>query len=254
MTSVDPSGHGRPDSDHATGAGLADGLLPDVAAALIAIRASGQLRRPREIRATGMLMDSGVDLPGADRRRLVAAATTGAGAWVDGAVVDEPLGSQRWLAWFPRPTGPRHAINVPSPIVARLGEQVHGVRLVRCHLAVRSWQAEALQAMANLARLDTGRRWLQRWADRGPDRVDAEARWATVVEVLGDDDGPDDARLVRGWAHGSRRGETQAELARLVGDDWPEEADRAATTLDSVAMTPGLDLRWSVGTPTVVAR
>jgi len=138
--------------------------------------------------------------------------------------------------------------------VALLGAQVHGVRLVRCHLAMRTWQAEALQAMANLAQFDTGRRWLQRWADRGPDRVDAQARWATVVEVLGDDDGTDVARLVRGWAHGSRREATQAELARLVRDDWPADADRAAATLDAVAVTPGLDLRWSVGTPTTVAR
>lgn len=230
------------------------GLVPDTVAALVAIRAAGNLRRPREIQATGMLARPGSGMPRQDRQRLVAAATAGGRAWIDGEMVDEDLGSRRWLAWFPRPTGPRHAVNVPSPVVEVLADQVPGVRLVRCHLAARAWQAEGLQALATLTQLDAGRRWAQRWAERGADEPDPTARWAVVVEVLGDDEGGDGARLVRGWAHGTGRSATAAALAHSLADGWPSDPDRAAGLLDAVAMTPGLDLRWSVGDPTTIAR
>ncbi len=251
--------HSRPDgvgADPAVDPGMVSdtGLMPDAAAALVAIRAAGNLRRPREIKATGMLARPGAGLPAQDRARLVAAATTGGRALVDGQMVEERLGSRRWLAWFPRPTGPRHAVNVPSPIVAVLADQIPGLRLVRCHLAVRAWQAEAIQTLANLVQLDAGRRWAQRWADRGAGVVDSTARWAVVVEVLGDDQGGDGPRLVRGWAHGTDRAATAAALAGQLTHGWPLDPDRAADILDAVAMAPGLDLRWSVGAPTTIVR
>lgn len=224
-------------------------LLPDAVAVLLAIRAAGRLVVPGEVRATGILDRPGAGWTRRDRARLVSAVSGGGRAWLDGRFVDEPVGSRRWLAWFPRPLGPHHAINVPSPAVAEITRHVPGLHLVRAHLAVRTWQAELLQAAGNLARFEAGRRRLRAWVERGPRSDDGTVRWATVVEVLGDDD-----RLVRGWAHGTGRDQTTDALALQLADVAWGDAEGAAAILDALATGPACDLRWSVGQPSQIER
>lgn len=238
------------------GTTLSTGMLPDVAAALVALRAVGRVERVREIRCTGILKRPEPGWSTFDRTRLVDAVCGPGRALIDGRFVDEALGERRWLAWFPQPLGPHHAVSVPSPVVELLAVRVPEVQLVRCHLAARAWQAELLQAMGNLARFEGGRRRLRRWAARGTDDVGDDARWATVVEVLGDGD-----LLVRGWAHGTHRRATAAALMAhgLTTEGSPDlmavtTARDAGRVLDAVAAEPSLDLRWSVGTPAPIVR
>lgn len=248
---------GRPgEIGSGVGTTLSTGMLPDVAAALVALRAVGHVERVREIRCTGILKRPDAGWSTFDRTRLVEAVCAGGQALIGGHFVDEPLGERRWLAWFPQPLGPHHAVNVPSPVVQLLAARVPGIQLVRCHLAVRAWQAELLQAMGNLAQFEAGRRRLRRWAARGSDDAGEDARWATVVEVLGDPD-----LLVRGWAHGTHRRATAAALvahgamtdptANVMDVSTPQDA---AHVLDAVAAETLLDLRWSVGTPAPIVR
>lgn len=219
-------------------------FVPDAIAVLVAIRAAGHLVAPRAVRCTGILDRPAGGWTRHQRARLVAAVSEGGRAWVDGELVDEPVGAQRWLAWFPRPLGPHHALNMPSPAVAAIVAAVPGLDLVRAHLAMRAWQAELLQAAGNLVGLETGRRRLRRWVERGSRDDDESARWATVVEVVGDDD-----QLVRGWAHGRRRDATTLAIARrLTAMPWGD-APAAAAILDDMAVGDDGDLRWSVGRP-----
>lgn len=219
-------------------------FVPDAVAVLVAIRAAGHLVRPREVRCTGILDRPAGGWTRHHRARMVAAVSQGGQAWVGGHLVTEPVGAQRWLAWFPRPLGPHHALNMPSPAVPAIVARVPGLELVRAHLAVRAWQAEVLQAAGNLVRFEAGRTRLRRWVERGGETDDETARWATVVEVVGDDD-----QLVRGWAHGRRRATTARAIARrLEAMPW-DDATSAAAVLDDVAVGDDGDLRWSVGRP-----
>lgn len=215
----------------------------DEVAWLVALRCIQRVGAARQVRLTGLLKRPAGGWSRGDRQRLVRAATAPVRAVVHGDRVEEPLGSHRWLAWFPRPIGPYHAINVPSAVVDRVARRVPGIELVRAHLAMRSWRAELVQAIGTATSTDRGRGLLQRWvAAGGPDAVPA-SRWACVVEVV-------DAEqlLVRGWAHGTDRAALGAALAE---EDTPSVSDgsAAAEVLDTLASHAATGLRWSVGTP-----
>lgn len=214
----------------------------DEVAWLVALRCIQRVGAARRVRLTGLLARPAGGWSRGDRRRLVRAATAPVPAVVHGDRVEEPLASQRWLAWFPRPIGPHHAINVPSVVVDRVARRVAEVELVRAHLAVRSWRAELVQAMSTVARTDRGRGLLERWVAAGRTGPVPASRWACVIEVV-------DAEqlLIRGWAHGTDR----AALATALADEDPPSVSDgavAAEVLDTLT-DHGTGLRWSVGTP-----
>lgn len=225
---------GRPDLAHAV----------DAVATLVALRSLDRVALPREVRATVLLERPRGGWAREDRSRLVDAASAPAVALVEGERIEEPLAASRWLAWFPRPLGPHHAVGMASPAVDWLAARCPQLRLVRMHVALRSWQAEAVQAMGNLGRTTRGSAWLQRWVARGGPLGDLPdgpaARWACVVEVVGAED-----LLVRGWAHGADR----PGLAALLADGRADVATGgpAADALDSLAGDEAL--RWSVADP-----
>lgn len=239
---------------HTPGTGAADGGRDDVeaqaatldgVALLVALRCLERVPLPRQVRMTGMVRRPGGGWSRADRCRVVAALGTGALAVVDGAVVEEVTAGQRWLAWFPRPVGPHHAVNMPSPVVGELHDRDPDLQLVRAHLAVRSWQAELLQAMGNLAATQWGLARLQRWAAHGAPGPPRPSRWACVVEVV-DVEG----MLVRGWAYGSDRADAATMLAGTGAPAATGTGSEAADVLDELMAADGL--RWSVGQPTPI--
>lgn len=232
-----------------------DAHVVDAVGLLVALRATQRVGPPTSIRLTG-LVERGTGWSAAERARLHdALGATQVGAVVEGHATAEPMGAQRWLAWFPRPLGPMHAISVPSPVPGLLLEGL-GTALgaprditIRAHLAVRTWQAELLQALASSASMGRVDDRLGAWAARGAATPDPRARWACVVEVV-----DAESRLVRGWAHGVDRGLLAGALAASSGD-LVSGGDEAAEVLDSLALPPrlgGAGLRWSVGQPAVV--
>src|SRR5690606_16647002 len=109
-----------------------------------------------EVRLTSLLTRPSSGWGRTDRQAAFTAMRHGANAIVGGEPVTERLAEHRWLAWFPRPVGPHHAVNVPSRAVAALPDLMPRLQLARAHLALHAWQAELLQAGANLARTRRG--------------------------------------------------------------------------------------------------
>lgn len=219
--------------------------VPDGLGWLLALRAVDRLAGVTHVRVTSHVAGprSAWDLP--TRQRVADAVRDGAPAVVEGAPVRERAAERRWLAWFPRPVGPRHAVNVGGPSVAVLAG-LPGIRLVRSHLTAPSWQAEALQAAANLAGSRFGARVLDRWVERGRAVDDADVRWACVVEATSGE-----RRLVRAWSHGWAPVATSTALGQLLPTGTPEPSDLLAVdargVLDQVAAET--DLRWSITGP-----
>ncbi len=195
--------------------------------------------------------------PGERRAELAALGQDG-GALVEGRPVPEPPGGRRRLAWFPRPVGPSHAAAVPAGEVITVPRHLPTVRTVHSYEAMAGWRAELLQARANLARTDRGRRWMERRlaTDRRPARPARPAelaaeRWGCVAEVVGG------RTLGRAWAYGHDPVEVTARLAvafglRLAtgtlapaggGPLAPSELVAPGLLLDELADTG--TLRWS---------
>ncbi len=190
-----------------------------------------------------------------ERRARVAGLGGPATALVDGREVDELPGEVRRLAWFPRPVGPSHAAAVPGGEFVTVPRHLPGVETVRTYEAVAGWRAELLQATANLARTDRGRRWLARRAASGPPSPAAveraEIRWGCVAEVAGS------ATVGRAWAYGHDpvrlTGVIAAVVARTLmatpadvlsgGARAVSEVIPARVMLDELAERT--DLRWS---------
>ncbi len=179
-------------------------------------------------------------------------------ALVRGELLEETLAETRRLAWFPRPVGPSHAAGFPGAEPLTVPRHVPAARTVRTYLAVRSWQAEALQAVSNLARLDAVARMARRLiaardGDPTPEQR-AGVRWACVAEAA-DDDG----NVARAWAYGHDVYALTATSASLLaaamaggagepGTRAPCEVVEATALLDDLAANT--DLRWSVKRPT----
>ncbi len=217
--------------------------VPDGLGWLLAERAAERLAGVTHVRATGFVAGprGAWDLP--TRQQVATAIVDGAPAVVHGRATVERVAERRWLAWFPRPVGPRHAINVGGPSVVALARRP-GLELVRSHLVVRSWQAELLQATANLARTGIGTGLVERWVERGRDVDDAAVRWACVVEATAHD-----RELVRAWAHGWAPIATAAALVDRLGPDVAETADVRDTRAVLDDVTRATDSRWSLTGP-----
>lgn len=235
-----------------TGGEVAATAVPDTLGWLLALRAAERLDGATHVRLTGHVASpGGWDEP--TRRRVASAARDGAMAVVDGVPVTERVAERRWLAWFPRPVGPRHAVNLGGPSVARLAD-LPDIRLVRAHLTASSWRAELLQAAANLAGSRVGDRLLERWVARGRKVVDADVRWACVVEVT-----VDERQLVRAWAHGWAPVATGVVLAEVLGPPaTPPEGAVASDPATAPSLHPRdvldrlatrTDMRWSLAAP-----
>lgn len=212
---------------------------------LLALRAADRLDTATHVRVTSFVAGPRNRWDHATRQQVAQAVREGATAVVDGHRVHERIAERRWLAWFPRPVGPRHAINVGGPVVDALAG-LPGLRLARAHLVTRSWQAELVQAVAAPARTGPGARLLDDWVERGRAVSDADVRWACVVEVTADE-----ASLVRAWAHGWGPTATSAVLGQVTdgraGGHAGTPAAEARTALDDLAAATGA--RWSVSGP-----
>lgn len=226
--------------------------VPDGLGWLLALRAIERLDEVTHVRVTSHVAGPREAWDHPTRVRVAAAVRDGAPAVVAGTRATERVAERRWLAWFPRPVGPQHAVNVSGPSVEVLAG-LPGIRLVRSHLTARSWQAEVLQAAANVAGGGLGDRLLDRWVDRGRAIDDAEVRWACVVEATADE-----RRLVRAWSYGWAPVATSTALGRalrqvsgLSGDAATDQdllaGVDARVVLDLVATETGL--RWSVAGP-----
>lgn len=184
------------------------------------------------------------------RDDLVGVATDAAVAKVDGALVAEPLGEGRRLAWFPRPVGPAHAVAV--------GGLEHradlGVPTVRTWVAARALTAELLQAVGRLDPATGAGAWLSRRAQAGGGAVGAtsDVRWAVVVECRDGDDG-----IVRAWANGTDPVAAAADLLLIAAARVAAGHVAADGTVAGLGDVRGqLDaaadrraLRWSVSRP-----
>jgi len=221
--------------------------VPDGLGWLLALRAVERLEGVTHVRVTSHVAGPRDAWDHPTRERVAAAVRHGASAVVDGAPVAERVAERRWLAWFPRPVGPRHAVNVGGPSVAVLAG-LPGVRLVRSHLTTPSWQAEVLQAAANAATGALGGRILDRWVERGRAVDDAEVRWACVVEASADE-----RRLVRAWSHGWAPVATSTVVARVLHATGTEHAPFDLASVDAREVldlvSAETDLRWSITGP-----
>ncbi|MEX2550013.1 MAG: hypothetical protein WD638_07290 [Nitriliruptoraceae bacterium] len=190
-----------------------------------------------------------------ERRAWLAGLGRPATALVDGRWVDELPGEARRLAWFPRPVGPSHAAAVPGGECVTVPRHLPGVQTVRTYEAVTAWRAELLQATANLARTEWGRRWLAgrvSTASRSPSAAAlAATRWGCVAEVAGT------ATVGRAWAYGHDPVRLTAAIAVVLarclgaipdrvlpgGALAPAEVIPPRAMLDELAERT--DLRWS---------
>jgi len=176
---------------------------------------------------------------------------------VDGELVAEGFASQRRLAWFPKPVGPRHAANLGGLEPLSVPGHVPTVRTVRTYIAMPSVIAELAQAGARIARLGPIAALTGRVLDRGGDPTLARrqaTRWAVVAEVKGAD-----GAIARAWANGTDlygfTGESMATIAgrldsappRAVGVVAPSSACDAVDLLDDLADATGM--RWSTKAP-----
>jgi len=225
---------------------------------LLAAEAATTVDAPRAVHIAytggGRLATPRRGTPG-ERRAWVAGLGRPATALVDGREMDELPGEVRRLAWFPRPVGPSHAAAVPGGECVTVPRHLPRVETVRTYEAVTGWRAELLQATANLARTDRGRRWLARRASKGPRPRSAaelaEARWGCVAEAAGS------ATVGRAWAYGHDPVRLTAVIGVLLartlaatpsdalpgGALAPSEVIPARAMLDELAERT--DLRWS---------
>lgn len=219
-------------------------VVPDALGWLLARRGLDRLPGATDVRITSHVADPRQRWDQPTRAGVAQAARSGAPAVVEGRAVVERLAERRWLAWFPRPVGPHHAVNVGGASVGLIAERP-GLSLVRSHLTAVSWKAEVLQAAANLAGTTVGDRLLDGWVDRGAGIIDDEVRWACVVEVA-----DPSRRPVRAWSNGWAPRATAAALAARLPVSRSARSVRDADPRDLLdAMARDTGLRWSVTTP-----
>ena len=184
------------------------------------------------------------------RDDLVGVATDEAVAKVDGALVPEPLGEGRRLAWFPKPVGPAHAVAAGG-----LEHRVDlGVPTVRTWIASRALTAELLQAIGRLDPATGVGAWLRQRAQAGGGVAGAtsDVRWAVVVECRNADGG-----IVRAWANGTDPVAAAADLLLIAAGRVAAGHMAADGTVAGLGDVRGqLDaaadrraLRWSVSRP-----
>lgn len=223
---------------------------------LLTAIAAERVLSPQEVHVAAAVPDAGGVLRAASTgTRRGIASTLGAPSVVvtDGGRHEELPGEERRLAWFPRPHGPRHAAGVPGLEPLSVPRHLPEVQVVRSYIAVSSWQAELLQAGANLSRWAPARRRLARRLERGAVRSRPTAsRWAVVAEVEGEDG------LARAWANGHDADLAtallvEASVASILGGQAepgvvpPARVGQPRTLLDAVAGAS--TVRWSVSRP-----
>lgn len=243
-----------------SGGGLAFGL-----GNLLTVAAAAGRPAPAEVHVSYIFPDRG-GLLGLGTPGVVASlgATVGrrGQARAAGALVGERVGDARWLAWFPRPVGPHHAVGVPGGEALTVPMTLPSATTVRTYLALPTWIAEIVQlSWGAAAAWDRARRALQRGlaaAASAPDpAVRSERRWACVAEVRGPDG------VGRAWANGrDPHAVTATMLARAAGalatggvatgGIAPARIAPAPDQLDDLAAATGL--RWSVVRPEPPAR
>ncbi|MEX0831460.1 MAG: NAD(P)H-binding protein [Nitriliruptoraceae bacterium] len=129
-------------------------------------------------------------------------------ARVNGRLVDEWPGEVRRLAWFPPPLGPRQVAGIPGGEAITLPLAYPSLATVRTYVAVKGWQAEAMQAIASLGRYETVGRFVRRRVTSSTAEPDQAARtttrWSVIAEVAHDDAGSTvPAQLARAWVAGT---------------------------------------------------
>jgi short subunit dehydrogenase-like uncharacterized protein len=124
-------------------------------------------------------------------RSALDAAHLGGLAFVDGALVGEPVGAERWDAPFPPPLGPRHCLSVPWGDLVTAPRST-GAREVRTFMAVpRSTArfAPALRPLGALLKLAPLKALAERWVNglpEGPsDEERARGTFAVYAEATG---------------------------------------------------------------------
>jgi short subunit dehydrogenase-like uncharacterized protein len=175
-----------------------------------------------------------------------------------GAIATELPAETRRLAWFPRPVGPSHAAAVPGAEALTVPRHLSGIETVRTYLAMSTWRAETLQAIAGAARWEPVRRRLATALDRRAeiplDPVAARSqRWACVAEVVGP------REVARAWANGHDVAGVAATAAVLILEAVLRGHVDAGAVPPSLVAVPGelLDdlsartgTRWAVARPT----
>lgn len=213
----------------------------------------------REVHVAYTLPDRGALLAAASggrRRSAGEALLVPALARVGGALVEDPIGEQRRLAWFPRPVGPAHAAAIPGGEAITVPRHLADVQTVRTYVALSGWRSELLQFTGNVARLPRVRDRLARRVTRprgmlGP-TARASIRWGCVAEAAGD------SGVARAWAYGRDPYRLTAVIAVAVAESLlsgghqpgvlaPAEICPPADMLDLVAERT--DLRWSIVRP-----
>lgn len=127
-------------------------------------------------------------------RTIVSLAGAPGTAWTGGALVDEPIGTDAWVAPYPPPLGERPALSAPLPDVVTLGPST-GAAHARAYMVAPAARvlprvAAPLQsALAAMMRgpLGEGARRLADRMPEGPSPEDrARTRTAVVAEVRGE--------------------------------------------------------------------
>jgi len=149
---------------------------------------------PRSSRGTRATLASMIGRPGLAR--------------VNTRLVDEWPGEVRRLAWFPPPLGPRQVAGIPGGEAITLPLAYPSLATVRTYVAVKGWQAEAMQAIASLGRYEAVGRFVRRRVTSSTAEPDEDARaatrWSVIAEVARDDPGSAaPAHLARAWVAGT---------------------------------------------------
>lgn len=227
-----------------------DGLPGDLLAALAMERIGQPLL---EARVASLVRGAWISAGSVRSAMLVAAG--GGAAWVDGELVDEPVGAHRWRVPFPEPLGPRGAVSAPLPEAVTLGRST-GAPTARAYAVVPGSVAVPLVAgpLDRAARRLAGgslSRLAERALDHLPEGPSETRRRAARVAALAEVVGPGGAG--RAWGRARDLYATTARTAvgmarRLLHDGDPPVGARTPSQVLGEQAGAFLDetgVRWA---------